>query len=134
MGTSRPVPARSVGTVFSRDGWRVSPIALAVLIVLTGWSILYELGNTVLPAMGRGAGFQGVGHDVAFGLAALLLVRRGLGGERGWALIGAGALCWAAGDVYWTYALYDSYTRTTPTGPSGCSITFASDAGSGSIS
>ena len=105
MGTSRPVPARSVGAVFSRDGWRVSPIALAVLIVLTGWSILYELGNTVFPAMGRGAGFQGVGHDVAFGLAALLLVRRGLGGERGWALIGAGALCWAAGDVYWTYAL-----------------------------
>jgi hypothetical protein len=105
MGTSRPVPARSVGTVFSRDGWRVSPIALAVLIVLTGWSILYELGNTVLPAIGRGAGFQGVGHDVAFGLAALLLVRRGLGGERGWALIGAGALCWAVGDVYWTDAL-----------------------------
>src|SRR5207248_4341326 len=58
--------------------------------------------------------FQGIGPDVAFVLAAALLVRRGLTGERGWLLIGVGALCWAAGDTYWSLALSNMSSPPVP--------------------
>jgi hypothetical protein len=112
MGTSRSPLTRCVSLVFSRGEGQISPIALAVLFVLSGWWVLYLLGDTLFVAIGRASAFSGVGHDVAFALAALLLIRRGLGGERGWVLIGVGALRWAAGDVYWTYVL--SSLRSPP--------------------
>jgi len=76
-----------------------------VLVLLSGWAVAYELGDTILPAMGNALLFSGVAPDIAFVLASVLLVARGFGGERGWAFIGAGGLCWAAGDIYWTLAL-----------------------------
>ena len=87
------------------SGWRVSRFVFVLLFLLSGWSVAYQLGYVLLPSISDALPFQGVAPDVVFGLAGLLLIGRGLGGERGWALIGVGALCWAAGDVYWTLAL-----------------------------
>jgi diguanylate cyclase (GGDEF)-like protein len=84
-------------------------------LLLSVWAIVYELGDTLLPALGRALPFAGVAPDIAFALAGLLLICRGLGGERGWALIGLGALCWAAGDVYWELRLA---TLSSPPVPS----------------
>jgi diguanylate cyclase (GGDEF)-like protein len=84
-------------------------------VLLSAWAIAYELGDTLLPALGRALPFAGVAPDIAFALAGLLLICRGLGGARGWALIGLGALCWAAGDVYWQLRLA---TLSSPPVPS----------------
>jgi diguanylate cyclase (GGDEF)-like protein len=77
-----------------------------VLLAIFGcWGVAYELGDTVVPSLSSAPVFAGIAPDIVFALAAGLLIARGLTGERGWALIGAGALCWAAGDIYWTLAL-----------------------------
>ena len=96
---ARSSPASSVG-----DGL-VSPVAVVVLVLLSAWAVAYELADTVLPAMGNALPFSGIAPDIAFALAGVLLIGRGLRGERGWALIGAGGLCWATADIYWTLAL-----------------------------
>lgn len=96
---ARSSPAVSVGRGL------VSPVVVVVLALLGAWSVAYELGDTLLPPVGNTLPFSGVAPDIAFVLASGLLVGRGFSGERGWALIGAGGLCWAAGDIYWTLAL-----------------------------
>ena len=96
---ARSSPADSVGR------WIVSPVVVVVLVLLSAWSVAYELGDTLLPAVGNALPFSGIAPDIAFLLASVLLIGRGFSGERGWALIGAGGLCWAAGDIYWTLAL-----------------------------
>jgi two-component system, cell cycle response regulator len=99
----RPPVARKIPR-----GWRrVSPAVVAVLALLGAWSVAYELADTVLPGWSATFPFRGVAPDVAFVIAGGLLVARGFCAERGWALIGVGALCWAAGDIYWTLALSD---------------------------
>ena len=75
---------------------------LALLIV---WAVDYALAFTVFPGMLGAVPFRGIAPDVVFLIAAALLIWRGLGGERGWVLIGIGAVCWASGDIYWTVAL-----------------------------
>ena len=79
--------------------------ALSVLAVLTAWAAVYALGFTVFPGLLDAAPFAGLAPDVIFLIAAALLIWRGITGERGWALIGIGALCWASGVIYWTVAL-----------------------------
>jgi diguanylate cyclase (GGDEF)-like protein len=81
------------------------PVALGVLVLLGAWSVVYELAFTVFPSLLGAIVFRGIAPDVVFLIAAALLIWRGLRGERGWVLIGVGAVCWASGDIYWTLAL-----------------------------
>jgi two-component system, cell cycle response regulator len=81
------------------------PAALGLLALLSLWAVTYELAFTVFPGLLSAVPFRGIAPDVAFLIAAALLIWRGLNGERGWALIGIGGLCWAAGDIYWTLVL-----------------------------
>ena len=80
-------------------------VALGVLVLLGVWAVIYELAFTVFPGLLNGVPFHGIAPDVVFLIAAALLIWRGLKGEPGWALIGIGGLCWAAGDIYWTLVL-----------------------------
>ena len=105
MRRSRSRFARS-SPAFSVGHGLVSPVAFVVLVLLSAWAVAYELGDTLLPAMGESPlPFSGIAPDIAFALASVLLIGRGVRGERGWALIGAGGLCWATADIYWTLAL-----------------------------
>jgi len=104
MRRSRFSFARS-SPAFSVARGLVSPVVVVVLVLLSAWSVAYELGDTLLPVVGKAFPFSGIAPDIAFVLASVLLIGRGLSRERGWALIGAGGLCWAAGDIYWTLAL-----------------------------
>jgi two-component system, cell cycle response regulator len=76
-----------------------------VLALLGLWAVVYMAAFTVFPGLLNVVPFRGIAPDVVFLISAALLIWRGLTGERGWALIGIGALCWAAGDIYWTLAL-----------------------------
>lgn len=78
---------------------------LAALAVLSLWALAYELADAALPSIGHMLLFQGIAPDIAFIAAGLLLLVRGLMRERVWVLFAAGALCWAAGDIYWTVHL-----------------------------
>ena len=89
-------------------------VVIGLLVSLTGWAAAYELGDTLASALGHLPLFRGIAHDIAFALAGALLIARGIRGERGWALIGAGALCWAAGDVYWTLSLSNLSSPPVP--------------------
>jgi two-component system, cell cycle response regulator len=106
--------ARSIRVPFAGSAGLLPPVAIVVLAVLSVWAVAYELGDTVVPAMGNAPPFRGVAHDIAFALAGVLLIARSSDGERGWALIGAGALCWAAGDVYWTLRLANLSSPPVP--------------------
>jgi hypothetical protein len=94
--------------VFVSDAWRARSavrstarrIALYVLALLGLWAVTYALAFTALPGMLDDVPFRGIAPDAVFLIAALLLISRGLSGERGWALIGVGALCSGAGDIY----------------------------------
>jgi two-component system cell cycle response regulator len=83
----------------------VAGVVLGLLVLLSLWEVGEQLSDTVAPSLLRGAPYSGVWPDVAFALAGLLLILRGRRTDRGWALIGFGALCWAAGDVYWQLKL-----------------------------
>jgi len=89
-------------------------VALCVLALLGLWAVVYMLTFIAFPGMQTALPFEGIAPDVVFLLAALLLIGRGLSGERGWALIGAGAACWAAGDIYWTLALANVASPPVP--------------------
>ena len=91
-----------------------SPAIAGTLLILFAWNLAYELGDSAVPALGRTLPFQGIAHDIAFAVAAVLLIIRGLKTERGWALIGVGALCWAAGDVYWSLSLANLSSPPVP--------------------
>jgi two-component system, cell cycle response regulator len=80
-------------------------VALCVLALLSAWAVTYELAFTLFPGLLDAVPFRWIAPDVVFLIAAALLIWRGLGGERGWVLIGIGAVCWASGDIYWTLAL-----------------------------
>jgi two-component system, cell cycle response regulator len=132
MRGSRFAGARSVRLCpwrRQRERW-ISGSVIALLAALSLWAIGYELCDTVLGGMRGALPYQGIAPDIVFALAGLMLIARGLKGERGWTLIGLGALCWAAGDTYWTLALS---TLSSPPVPSWadagyllfCPLTFA---------
>ena len=113
MGRLRSRFARSSPAVSVARGF-VSPVVVVVLGLLSAWAVAYELGDTLLPTLGNAFPFRGVVPDIFFALAGVLLIVRGLSGERGWALIGVGALCWAGGDIYWTLALLSLSSPPVP--------------------
>jgi two-component system cell cycle response regulator len=88
-----------------RSARSIPPATLGLLILLAIWAGVYQLSDTLAPSLRHVAGFSGIWPDITFALAGLLLIARGWREERGWALIGLGVLCWAAGDVYWELAL-----------------------------
>ena len=90
------------------------PIAVGVLVLLGVWAITYEIAFALLPGLLDTVPFRGVAPDVVFLLAGAVLICRGLSGERGWALIGVGALCWASGDIYWMVALSNLANAPVP--------------------
>src|SRR2546421_4457566 len=114
MSSSRHASARDARGLYRLGRSRETLLAGAILLLLSAWSVGYELGDSVVPAVGKALAFQGIAPDIAFGLAAALLIRRGLTGERGWLLIGIGALCWAAGDTYWSLALANMSSPPVP--------------------
>jgi diguanylate cyclase (GGDEF)-like protein len=78
------------------------PLPLAApLVLLSLWAVSYELACAAFKSTANGFPFGGIAPDVAFAAAGFLILARSLKAERGWALIGLGALCWAAGDTYW---------------------------------
>jgi diguanylate cyclase (GGDEF)-like protein len=107
--------ARGSGTAAARHDRRFAPVVFALLIVLSSWAIAYEVGCTVAPGLLKSFFFVGIAPDVAFALGGLLLIIRSFSAEWGWGLIGLGALCWAAGDVYWQLNLA---TMSSPPVPS----------------
>jgi diguanylate cyclase (GGDEF)-like protein len=80
-------------------------VVLCSLALMSAWAVTYALAFIVFPGLLGDVPFRGIDPDVVFLIAAGLLIWRGLRGERGWILIGIGALCWASGDIYWTLAL-----------------------------
>jgi diguanylate cyclase (GGDEF)-like protein len=56
---------------------------------------------TAVKSLANDFPFGGIAPDVSFAAAAVLILTRSIKAERGWTLIGIGALCWAAGDIYW---------------------------------
>ena len=81
--------------------------------------VLYELYVVLVPGLDAGVLFSRFAHDVVLVLAAavcLARVRFVRGPERlAWALIGAGLLAWALGEIYYTAVLW---TATDPPIPS----------------
>jgi two-component system, cell cycle response regulator len=94
LAPTREVPKPGHGSTFSLP-------VLALLVVLSVWSVSYEVACAAAKAVANDFPFGGIAPDVAFAVAGLLVIARSLKAERGWALIGLGALCWAAGDIYW---------------------------------
>ena len=92
----------------------IPPLILAALVILGVWAAVYQLTDTAAPSLAGDVPFKGVWPDVTFALAGLVLIARGWRGERGWLLIGVGALCWAAGDTYWTLDLAKLPTIPVP--------------------
>src|SRR5579871_2294911 len=99
MWTRRAQPARP-----AHEGARIRRhprSAYALLALLGVWAGLYQLTDTVWPSLIGQAPFDWIWPDIAFALAGAMTIVAGLRGERGWILVGLGALCWASGDVYW---------------------------------
>jgi diguanylate cyclase (GGDEF)-like protein len=114
MSSLRSVATRSDPEPDPRRGFPVPPLVVVLLVLLTAWAVAYELSCTAIPSMFRTLPFRGVAPDIAFALAGLLAITRSFKGERGWALIGLGALCWASGDVYWQLNLADMSSPPVP--------------------
>jgi diguanylate cyclase (GGDEF)-like protein len=82
-------------------GLPIPPLVMALIVLLSAWGFAYELACTAFPSLVSALPFRGVAPDVAFAVAGLLLIARSIKAERAWMFLGIGALCWAAGDVYW---------------------------------
>jgi diguanylate cyclase (GGDEF)-like protein len=96
---------------------------LGLLVLLTLWEVGEQFSDTFAYSLLRVAPYSGIWPDVAFALAGLLLILRGWRADRGWALFGTGALCWAAGDVYWQLKLS---TLSSPPVPSWADVGYLS--------
>jgi diguanylate cyclase (GGDEF)-like protein len=83
-------------------------------VLLSLWEVGEQLSDTVAPSLLRVAPYSGIWPDVIFALAGLLLIFRARGSDPGWALIGLGSLCWAAGDVYWQLTFANSSSPPVP--------------------
>jgi diguanylate cyclase (GGDEF)-like protein len=102
----------------------------ALLSLLSVWWIGYEAADTVWPALAGTLLYKNITSDVVFELAGLALVVRGIRGERGWLLMGVGALFWGAGDVYWSLQIANLSSPPVPSWADAgylcfCPFTFA---------
>jgi two-component system cell cycle response regulator len=89
----------------------VAPRPLRLLLAAcAGWLVLYELHVVLLPALDAGLLFSRFAHDVVLVAAAVACLARVpfvRSSERAaWALIGAGVLAWALGEIYYTAVLW----------------------------
>ncbi len=114
MTGQSPASALRAPSVVNERAWPVPLDVSILLFLLSAWAIAYELGCTLLPSFGNSFLFAGVAPDIPFALGGLLLIRRGIRGERGWVLFGLGTLCWAAGDVYWSLELLNLSSPPVP--------------------
>jgi hypothetical protein len=96
------------------DSQTFSTLVVGPLAVLSIWAIGYELSCTAVPGLLKTAPFTGIAPDIPFYLAGLLIIGRGISGERGWILVGLGALCWASGDIYWQLNLSNLSSPPVP--------------------
>src|SRR5437588_7398207 len=101
MSQSRSGIALGRAEPAARQVFGTPTLVAGVLALLSSWALSYELACAAFKSMVHGFPFGGIAPDVAFAVAGLLIIARSLKAERGWALIGVGALCWAAGDTYW---------------------------------
>lgn len=93
---------------------RLLPVAVGVLAVLSLWAIGYEVACAGAHSLLHTLPWEGIAPDVPFALGGLLVIARSTRAEPGWALIGIGALCWAAGDVYWQLNLSNLSSPPVP--------------------
>ena len=114
MTGQSPASALRAPSAVNRRASSVPLDVTILLVLLSSWALAYELGCTLLPSFGNSFLFAGVAPDIPFALGGLLLIRRGIFGERGWLLFGLGALCWAAGDVYWSLELLNLSSPPVP--------------------
>lgn len=114
MRSLRAVSARGHGGFGLPRSLPLGPVATGLLALLCVWAVGYELACTAFPPLLKTPLFGGLGPDVAFFLAGLLLIARSFSAEAGWALIGLGALCWAGGDVYWQINLSNLSSPPVP--------------------
>lgn len=114
MSSGGPESGRGTGGEITRAGRPFPTVVLGMLVVLSVWAIGYELACTVLPGLVNHPPYSGIAPDIAFAIAGLLVIGRSFRAERGWALIGLGALCWAAGDVYWQLNLANLSSPPVP--------------------
>ena len=79
-----------------------TPRAVYLMLGLLGvWAAVYQLSDTVWPALLDQAPFDWIWPDIVFAAAGIAMIAAGLTRERGWVAFGVGAICWAVGDVYW---------------------------------
>src|SRR5579862_379226 len=114
MSSLRSVIERSRPLLAPRRGFPIPPLVAGLLVLLSAWAIAYELADSAVRSLFHYAPFHGVAPDIAFAAAGLLSIIRSFKAERGWALVGVGALCWAAGDVYWQLNLAQMSSPPVP--------------------
>jgi len=78
--------------VGSRKAFPIPIPIEGLLVLLSLWAIAYELACAAFKPVVNDFPFGGITPDVAFAAAGVLLIARSLKAERGWALIGIGAL------------------------------------------
>jgi diguanylate cyclase (GGDEF)-like protein len=130
MRNLRPANGRGHRGIGLLRGATFESIATVVFALLGVWAVGYELACTAAPGLLKTLPFEGIAPDIAFGLAGVLIIIRSFSAERAWALIGVGALCWAAGDVYWQLNLSQMSSPPVPSWADAgyllfCPLTFA---------
>jgi diguanylate cyclase (GGDEF)-like protein len=89
-----------------------------LLAVCAVWLLAYELRVLLVPGLEIGPVFSRFAHDVVLVAAAIVCLARVpsvRGGERlAWALIGAGVLAWAFGEIYYTAVLWTDPAPPVP--------------------
>ncbi len=91
--------------------------AARVLLALCGaWLVVYELHVVLVPTW-RPFVFGRAGHDVVLALASAVCIWRGLWDRReraAWLLIGLGCASWTAGEIYFTFVLWNLHQVPAP--------------------
>jgi diguanylate cyclase (GGDEF)-like protein len=101
MSSLRLGGGRSHAQAASDNAFPIPVPVLGLLVLLSLWAIGYEVACAAFKSAANGFPFAGIAPDIVFAAAGFLMIARSVRAELGWALIGVGALCWAAGDVYW---------------------------------
>lgn len=93
------------------------PIPLVPLLACAAWLALHEINVVGFGGVDLGALSSRFAHDVVIVLAAVACLARGVlvREERlAWLLIGAGVTAWTAGEIYYTFVLWDDSSPPIP--------------------
>src|ERR671914_2845172 len=89
-----------------------------LLAACAAWLLLHELRAVLVPGLDAGPVFSRFVHDAVLVAAAAVCLARVptvRGPERlAWALIGAGVLAWAFGEIYYTAVLWTDPAPPVP--------------------